>query len=72
MTDKERGLGRVVYSVNEGDQAVEEELPSGEPLVEEASEESFPASDPPSYARGTSEHTSGGAAETTTGADPGS
>ncbi|MGH2534908.1 MAG: hypothetical protein ACRDJW_21830 [Thermomicrobiales bacterium] len=30
---------------------------NGEDLVEEASEDSFPTSDPPSYARGSSKHT---------------
>lgn len=54
--DKERaGLGKVIYSVND---PAEKEKPSDEKVddaeVREASEESFPASDSPGYAGGSS------------------
>ena len=62
--DKERaGLGKVIYNV---DESKELEKPSGEKSdkkvdnteVQEADEESFPASDPPGYAGGSSSESS--------------
>jgi hypothetical protein len=58
--DKERaGLGKVIYNVDESDKP---ERPSDEKVdnteVHEADEESFPASDPPSYAGGSSSESS--------------
>jgi len=57
MTDKtERvGIGKVIYSVNDVTDELtqqEEKVEQGE--VQEAVEESFPASDPPGFAGGTS------------------
>jgi hypothetical protein len=54
--DTERaGLGKVIYNI---DEAKETEKPSDEKVenaeVQEASEESFPASDAPGYAGGSS------------------
>ena len=52
------GLGKLVYSVNEKD-SVEASREDREDRadVEEAVEESFPASDPPSFAVGTDRET---------------
>jgi hypothetical protein len=57
--DTERpGLGKVIYSV---DDTKRSETPSDEKVdnadVTEASEESFPASDPPAYAGGSGAET---------------
>jgi hypothetical protein len=52
------GLGKVIYSVDkkEGTEATREDL-RDRAEVEEAVEESFPASDPPSFATGTDSET---------------
>jgi hypothetical protein len=50
------GLGKVIYSVNEQNEEQGETNPSEvrveQTEVQEADEESFPASDPPSFAGG--------------------
>jgi hypothetical protein len=45
--EKHPGLGEVIYSVD--DEATKEQQQHEQEEVTEASEESFPASDPPSY-----------------------
>jgi hypothetical protein len=57
MTDdtKRAGLGKVVYSVDDKtDEPTEHEESAKQAEVREADEESFPASDPPGFAGGTS------------------
>lgn len=54
---KRAGLGKVIYSVDdpapkEDEQPVDERVDDAE--VQEAAEESFPASDPPGYGGGSS------------------
>jgi len=51
-----RGLGKVVYSQDPAEVREERvEVTGADDDVEEASEESFPASDPPAYAKGHAE-----------------
>lgn len=45
--EKQPGLGEVIYSVDDNDEAREQQRKQAE--VTEADVESFPASDPPSY-----------------------
>ena len=57
MTDatERAGLGKVIYSVDEKtEEPTEREERAEQGEVQEAVEESFPASDPPGYAGGTS------------------
>jgi hypothetical protein len=57
MTDEiERvGLGKVIYSVDDKtEEPTQREEKAEQAEVQEAVEESFPASDPPSFAGGTS------------------
>ena len=57
MTDaaKRAGLGKVIYSVDDKTaEPTEREERAEQGEVQEAVEESFPASDPPGYAGGTS------------------
>ena len=57
MTDatKRAGLGKVIYSVDDkADEPTQREEKAEQAEVQEADEESFPASDPPGYAGGTS------------------
>jgi hypothetical protein len=57
MTDetKRAGLGKVIYSVDDKtNEPTEHEKSAEQAEVREADEESFPASDPPGFAGGTS------------------
>ena len=57
MTDatKRAGLGKVIYSVDDKtEEQTEREEKAEQAEVREADEESFPASDPPGFAGGTS------------------
>jgi hypothetical protein len=57
MTDdtKRAGLGKVIYSVDDkADEPTQREKKAEQAEVREADEESFPASDPPGFAGGTS------------------
>jgi hypothetical protein len=55
MTDstERAGLGKVIYSVDEtSDESPQHEEQADQAEVQEADEESFPASDPPGFAGG--------------------
>ena len=57
MTDatERPGLGKVIYSVDDkADEPTQREKKAEQAEVREADEESFPASDPPGFAGGTS------------------
>jgi hypothetical protein len=52
---KRAGLGKVIYSVDDkADEPTQREENADQAEVQEADEESFPASDPPGYSGGTS------------------
>ncbi len=55
--EKQPGLGEVIYSVDDNEEAREKTREQEE--VTEADEESFPASDPPSYSGATADPDSG-------------